>query len=805
MAFRCEDTTLERLEWGRLLRALADCAATARGRDACQGDLFGATHATVRELCSETIEARRLLDAGTSLRLHEIDDTRPLLASLALGKAPAPQSLAGLARTLRTSEALRRSLGRDERVPRLADLVSTLPELARLAARIESVVTPEGEIREDASPELRRLRRRARDLETEVERRMTALLRHPDVQRDLQDSYATSRNDRPVLPVRADARRRIRGIVHDFSASGTTVFIEPESVIDAGNRLRMTRREVEHEVERILRELAETCQSHGDEIEAVSATLEHVDLAMARARLAIRLGANPVELVDSGSIQLRALAHPLLAIEAGLPGGGVPNDVCLETEARGLVISGPNAGGKTVIAKAIGLAALCVRAGMQVLCAEDSRMPIFDAVFADIGDAQDLRSGLSTFSARMAHLAQIVSEAEPATLVILDEVGEGTEPSEGAALAQAALEALVDRGASVIATTHFTRLKELAGEDARFVNACAEFDPEELAPTYRITVGVPGVSGAVWVAQRMGVPEAVVARASGLLDGEERKLEALTQSLSELRQELEAEREQARRARDESAALRDEYSERIEQLRCERERALDAMRSELEGAYASAREEIADVVRRLQRGGTPDGKEANRAHEALLELRTRIERSEAEHRPQRRAPMRRGEVQWEHLEPGARLEVEGMSGPMVLVEGPDRRGRIVVRKGSARMTLDKQRVRAVLHDPSGSGSPRQPERIRVEVQQTSPEPVGLSPECDLRGMRVDEALDRAEAHLSQGLGAGVASLTFIHGHGTGALRSAIREWLRAAPGVTDFAPAPQSLGGDGVTIATLGG
>jgi len=804
MGFRCDAKTLERLEWGRLVAALRQCAATARGRDACDRDLFAQTHAGARELLAETREARLLLDAGTPLRLSEVGDERPLLEALAIGRLPEPDQLAGLARTLRTALALRRSLASDARIPRLADLVSTLPELSALAGALEAVVTPTGEVREDATPELGRLRRRERELEHDIERRMAALLRHPDVQRDLQEGYVTSRNDRPVLPVKAEARRRVRGIVHDLSASGTTVFIEPESVIDLGNRLRMARREIEHEVDRILRELGDRCQAEIDGIEATGATLEHLDLALARARLAGRLGAHDVEPLEAGALELRSLAHPLLALEAGLPGGGVPNDVVLDEQVRGLVISGPNAGGKTVLAKAVGLAALCLRAGLQVLCGSDSRMPLFDAVFADIGDAQDLRSGLSTFSARMENLAQIVAGAGPLTLVILDEIGEGTEPSEGAALAQAALEELVERGASVIATTHFNRLKELAGDDPRFVNACAEFDPEDLSPTYRVTLGVPGLSGAVWVAQRMGLHASVIDRARSLMDGEERKLEALTRDLSELRQQLETERESARSAREESSAARDAYAARIERLSEAREEALRSMGAELEDSYRQARSEIAEIMRRLQRGSEPDGREANRALEALAELRERVEQSEARHRP-KRPPMRRGEVVWEQLEPGARLEVEGLLGPVVLVELPDRRGRIVVRKGSARMTLEARRVRAVLSEPVGAArSEPAPSRVRIEVERVH-EPIGLCPECDLRGLRVDEALDRAEAHLGHVLGSGVSSVSFIHGHGTGALRSAIREWLRAAPGVESFGAAPQSLGGEGVTIAQLRG
>jgi len=801
MAFLCDAATLERLEWPRLVRALAGCAATRRGAEACARELFAATRAGAQELAEETAEARSLLAEGAPLGLHEVADLRALMGSLGSGRLPEASQLAEVVRTLRAAGRLRSLLAEHARAPRLADLARTLPRLDALRDSIERAVTNEGEVREDATPELRRARRQARDLESEIERRMASLLRQSDIQRHLQEHYATSRDDRPVLPVRADARGQVRGIVHDVSASGTTVFIEPEACIEPGNRLRIARREIEREVERLLRALGDACAAESEAIEATGATLEHIDLALARARLADRLGAQPVEQTDSGSLELRALAHPLLALEAGLPGGGVPNDVLLEPMTRGLVISGPNAGGKTVLAKAVGLAALSARAGLQILCADGSRMPTFDAVFADIGDAQDLRSGLSTFSARMATLARIVAQSGPHALVILDEIGEGTEPGEGAALAQAALEALVERGATVIATTHFNRLKELAGTDPRFVNACAEFDAATLAPTYRVRVGVPGSSGAVWVAQRMGLQAEVTERARRLMDHEDRKLEALTRSLSELRQELEGEREQAERARLSSDAAREDYERRLERLRAAREQALAAMRSELEEAYREARGEIAEIMRRLQRGDRSDGTAANLAHGELSEIRERVEQTEARHAEPRRRERAPRALDWERIEPGARLQVSGLAGEAVLVELPDKRGRIVIRCGTGRVTLDRERVQRVL----GGARPRPKPTLRsmhVEIER-SEAPEGLSPECDLRGLRVDEALDRADAHLTQVLGSGAESITFIHGHGTGALRSAIREWLRSAPGVAGFEPAAQRAGGDGVTVAKL--
>ena len=798
MSFRCDPATVARLEWDRLVECLAECAATSRGVEACRGDLFQATRASVLERLEETAEVRALLEAGEPLSFAGAVDLRDLLEALKRGRAVTAAALAGVRSTLDASARLRAFLlERRGSAPRLADLAGTLPELAPLSAEIARVISDEGEVRGDASPELVRLRKRVRELEGEIERRMAACLRNASLQPHLQDDYVTNREGRPVLPVRADARSRVPGIVHDVSSSGTTVFIEPEAVVEHGNRLRMARTEAEREVERLLRQLITRVESESSAIAATGATLEALDLAYAKGRLSLKLAASAPEI--DGVLELRGLRHPLLLLEAGLaPDQVVANDVVLPQGVRGLVISGPNAGGKTVVAKAIGLAALAVRAGLEPPCDPGSRIPVFEAVCADIGDEQDLRAGLSTFSARMANLARIVSEADDGTLVIVDEVGDGTEPGEGAALAQSVLEALVERGATVIATTHFNRLKELAGGDERFANASAEFDPATLQPTYRIILGVPGSSGATWVAERMGLAPPVVARARELLDNDDRKLEALTRNLSELRQELEAERREATLGRERSESARQAYEARLAQLRASREQALAAMKADLETAFVGAREEIASVMRSLQAGRAEDGPAANRALGELHAIEERTTAAELAHDEPVERP--RQLVDWKHVELGARVEIEGIRGEAVLLELPNSRGRVVVRVGSARTELPARRVLRTLEGVATPEAPRRAAHTEVERAPVSDE---ATPECDLRGLRVDEAIDRAEAHLHAVLGHGVAQVRFIHGHGTGALRSAIRSWLRTAPGVAGFQPGGEHEGGNGVTIASL--
>ena len=801
MTFRASDATLARLEWPRLLELLAAQAATERGAAALRELEFPATHGGVRELLARTSEARKLVDAGSEPPFGGVADLRAALAELSRGRTLQARELAAFLVTLDAARRIRTSVGGNaELAPGLAALAETLPDLRELERALAAVVTPAGEIRDDASPELRRQRRRVRELEGEIERQMARHLRDPDVQTHLQDSYATLRENRPVLPIRAEARQRVRGIVHDVSSSGTTVFIEPEDVVESGNRLRIAQTELTREIERLLSALCAQAREFARELEAQGATLEALDAAFARGRLSRRAGAREPRIAEPGGFELRGLRHPLLLLEAGLaPEDVVPNDLALADGARCLVISGPNAGGKTVAAKAVGLAALSLRAGLHVSCDEGSALPIVDAVFAEIGDEQDLRAGLSTFSARMANLAAVVAQADSQSLVIADEIGEGTEPGEGAALAQAILEALVERGALVLATTHFNRLKEIAGSDPRFANASAEFDPSTLLPTFRIHMGQPGSSGAMGAAQRMGVDEAVVERARELLDREDSRLEALTRGLSELRQELEAERRLALRMREESEAARGAYESRLAALRGAREQALAAMKADLEAAFTRARAEIAHVVRGLQRGEAAPGPAANRAHAELARIRERTESAErAQAEPAPAASPPRAEIPDAALAVGARVELAGVRTPALVVAAPDRRGRLAVRIGAARTVVGRERVVRVLGSDAPKPKPAAHVSLRREVEEA---PSHL--DCDLRGLRVDEALERADAALQRLLGRGGGRVTFIHGHGTGALRDAIRAWLRAVPGVESFAPGGPREGGNGVTVATL--
>jgi DNA mismatch repair protein MutS2 len=577
--------------------------------------------------------------------------------------------------------------------------------------------------------------------------------------------------------------------VHDASSSGTTVFIEPEAVVDLNNRLKTAEIEIERETLRVLRRLARCVVERLPEIESGVEVLEQIDLAFARGRLSQRMNAVEPSLGPDGSFELYALRHPLLPVDSA-----VPNDIRLWDGPSVLLISGPNAGGKTVAMKAVAIAALSVRAGLHVAALPGSRMGVVDAVLADIGDEQDLRESLSTFSAHMANLARIVESASSRCLVILDEIGAGTDPSEGASLAQAILETLAETGARVIATTHYSLLKEMASADPRFLNASVELDEETLAPTYR-------PSSATAVAGRMGLRPEVLERANALLEREDRQLDRLLVELSANRVALETERREARRLRAETETARDEYRHKLERLQQRRDQLFRSLRDDLEAAFKNAHEEVAQVIRGLQR--RPSARDAALARERLLTLEDRAKQvEEALLGPEEEAA---DLIDWRYAKPGATVRIRG-GGEAVLLALPDRRGRAAVRVGSARILVAANQLA-----PAEAAKPqaRKRDHIRVEPARTA-QGGGSDLEhdttrCELRGLRVEEALDRAIFALDRAASAGRSRVILIHGVGTGALRDAIREYLAESPYVERFAPGEPSEGGEGVTLAILEG
>jgi len=806
MSFAATQKTLERLEWDRVLSRLADFARTPRGRHRFAppieagpaptgASLFEASIEGVRERLAVTSEARALIDAGFEPPLGDVRDVADSLNRATKDGVLAAAELRDLGSTLGSLRDTRR-FARDhgDAAARIADRAEPIASYGELIAEIDRCIEPNGEISDAASDTLADARRDSHRLATEIQKRAERFIRDPDTLSHLSDSYYTVRHDRYVLPVRADSRGSIRGIVHDASNSGTTVFIEPEALVELNNRRKRAEIAVEQETLRILRDLSRRTGLAAPEIEAGLEAATEIDCAFARARLSQSLDAREPVVREDGIVRLPQLRHPLIpAAEV------VPNDVALGDGVTTLVISGPNAGGKTVCMKAVAMAALFVRAGLHVPAGEGARIDFFEEVLADIGDEQDIREHLSTFSAHMANLATIVDRASASSLVVLDEVGVGTDPGEGAALAQAILEKLADSGARTIATTHYNLLKEMAESDERFANASVEFDPETLEPTYRLRTGFPGTSSAAAVAARMGLRQDVLDRANQILDREDRQLDRMLSELAASRAALEREQAETARVREETESVRDLHRAKLEKLQNRRDDLYQAMRADLDRIFGEAHAQVAAVIRDLQRGGRAQDAAHARDRLIALEERARAEESNAALASDPRPP---GEpMDWNRAHAGDPVEVDG-AGPGVLDSLPDRRGRVSVRVGAARLQVPRERVHP--SDEPAARPARQP-RVSISSVETASDTAAIAgaARCDLRGLRVEEVDDRLIEAIDRAAAGGGGSLTIVHGLGTGALRDAVRRYLRESPYIADFEAAPRDEGGDGVTLAKL--
>jgi DNA mismatch repair protein MutS2 len=698
-----------------------------------------------------------------------------------------------LASTRRTRELLR-----DPRRPVvargiLADIGDRLPEARDREAAIERAIAEDGEVRDEASPLLRRLRRELRGAESELVALLDRIMGALEPHQQVSDMSVTVRNGRFVIPIRREARRAVAGIVQDTSATGATLFVEPPAAVEAGNRIRELEAEERREVDRILRELTDALRPLREALAAGHGALVEFDTLYARARYATDFGCHPAELGSpTDGFVIYDGRHPLLIAQGKTV---VPFDLTMDAHERTLLVSGPNTGGKTVLLKSIALCSVLAQCGVPSPVGPGSRLAIFDDVFADVGDEQSIQASLSTFSAHVKNLGDILAGATPSSLVLIDELGSGTDPLEGAALGGAVLEDLTARGTLTLATTHLGALKELATEVPGLVNASLQFDAVQLAPTYRLIKGVPGRSYGLSIARRLALPERVLTRAEARVPRVERDVEALLADL-ERRDAALADRERA--AADAAADVADRTGRLEARERDLRDRDREFERRSRHDArryLLHARAQVEQTVRELRDAGAVGGADgAERARHA----RHRVEELVAE-QGDALAALTDAEPATTPSDLGA------ASGPLRVgdvVEVPTlggRTGRLLdVRDGDALIAVGalKMRVPAETLRPSKRSVPVEP----VAVSAESPEP-DAAREIDVRGMRVAEVDDVVLHAIDAAVRADLTELRIIHGKGTGALRECVAEMLRKDTRVTSVRLGAWNEGGVGVTVA----
>jgi len=791
--------TLEDLAFPEVLAALGQRCRTAAGRSRALVRSFLDDASAIRESLARLDEARALLQAQVSLPLGGVADIRGSVERAEKSGLLEPHELTGCTQTLfafsRTREVLQQRSGM---APRLAFVGQRLPDLEKLAVRIDRCFEADGEISERASPALKEARDRIRGLHRAIKSRLDALLHDERFLLHLRESYYTLRNNRYVVPVLAQARAEVPGIVHNASQSGQTLFVEPESLVGIGNDLAIAQSVALEEERRVLQELSDAVGRESARIlEGVDAAAE-LDEAEAAAQLGADLDAStPVVEDPDGPLVLLQLRHPLLVLRGREV---VPNDVRLEGEVRALVISGPNAGGKTVTLTAVGLCAVLLRAGLQIPAAAGSQLPLFTSVHSAVGDAQDLAQDLSTFSAHVRELRRILESAGPGALALIDEIAAVTDPREGAALAIAVLEELIGRGVRVLVTTHLEELKALTHVDRRFLNARVGFDSKRMAPTYKLQLGASGTSSALDLASRMGLAPHVVDRARELVRSSGGPLAQALAAAEEERRALSEELERARvataAAEASAGALAAERSEFAEQRRAEESAHAERLRIESERALAEVSSQLAE----LRQQASVERAEAARAVLAA-QAETARARAEALSRQSARVTLSPAP---DTLRVGDVVHHLGLRRDVTVLELAG--GEVLVSAGALKMRVPRAELAGARGEKPVSRFPSS-ERGRASLDRaTEAAPRALDAPAlrvDVRGLRAEEAVREVESFLDQAFRNGDPGVLVLHGHGTGALKQAVREYLEDSPYVRMYRPGESHEGGDGVTVVGL--
>jgi DNA mismatch repair protein MutS2 len=801
---------LDLLEWPRLAGHVAGFASTAAGERHCAALPLPPSCAESRALLAETTELLGLdgvLEGGLSFR--GVADIAATVLRCAKGGTAGGEALLDVATTLAAARRLRRQIEAEDLRPVTSALVADLRTLPELEQRLHFAIEEGGRVADRASAELEGLRRQLQGVRAERRERLQELVRRWG--NLLQDTVVAERNGRPVLAVKAGAASQVAGIVHDSSASGSTVFVEPQAVISLGNRLReLEGREREIE-EQILAELSALVGEEAGALEHLQAVLVRLDAGVARARYGAWLGAVRPELEadPAAPFEFRELRHPLLLWQERRDAGRpvVPVSLRVGAELRVVAITGPNTGGKTVTLKSLGLAALMARAGLFLPCSGTPRLPWCGQVLADIGDEQSLQQNLSTFSGHIRRIARIlealgarsgVSIPQGASLVLLDEVGAGTDPTEGAALAAALLRELAERARLTVATTHFGELKALKYADPRFENASVAFDVETLSPTYHLQWGIPGRSNALAIAARLGLDGRVVAAAAEQLaaagEGEGGGVNRVIEGLEQQRRQQQEAAEAAAVVLARTELLHEELLARWEQQKEQSAELQEQRRQQLERSIREGQGEVRRLIRRLRRGAADaDRGDGRSAGEVARQAGQRLKRLEAEHRPQ---PQRREHAGWKPLVGDrVRLLALGKAAEVLAISADGLE--LTLRCGVLRSTVALAAIEGLNGEkPAPQAPPPVTVRSRRAPGSRGPQVRTEANTVDVRGLRVHEA----EAAVEERLRGANGPVWVIHGIGTGKLKRGLREWLAGVPYVERVSDAEQGDGGMGCSV-----
>ena len=788
------ERSLRVLEFHKIRAELSKYCVSDMGREKCEALVPTNRIADVRRMQQETEEARVVLTYLGGTPMIPFADVRASLHLAEIGSALSPRALLDIAACLRAARAARDALVTDrDNTPMLTANASRLSTNRTLEQAIGDAILSEEEIADRASPELFTIRRKMRSCNERVRERLNGMIHSPTTQKYLQEAIITMRADRYVLPVKQEYRGMVPGIVHDQSATGATIFVEPMAVVEIGNELKQLIASEKAEIDRILRALSAQVAPDAAAIADNLAILAQLDFAFAKASLAREMMACEPKVNDEGRIDIRRGRHPLID-----PQKVVPLDIRLGADFTTLIITGPNTGGKTVTLKTTGLFTLMAQSGLQLPAEHGTELAVFDDVFADIGDEQSIEQSLSTFSGHMTNIVSILTQVTPDSLVLFDELGAGTDPTEGAALAQAILSTLLDMHTRTVATTHYSELKEYALTTENVENASVEFDVTTLRPTYRLSIGIPGKSNAFEISRKLGLPEFVIGKAKELLSKEQVRFEDVIANAEYHRQVAEKERQIAEEASREMVAIRNQAEAERKKLEEQRERSIKKAKEEAKRIVENARREsdaiIAELRAMKKAGGAQEHeiqrvrKQVDTAQEALAD------------KPEEAA----GEVP-KSVKVGDMVHIASMDVDATVMSLPDAKGYLQLKVGMMKMRAQMSDLRTlsltqklIKKEQKKQEHKRAMREQRVDVM-TRP----VRQELDVRGMALDEAIPEVQKFLDDAMLSSLGEVSIIHGNGTGILRAGIQDCLRRHPCVSSFRLGRYGEGETGVTIVSL--
>lgn len=790
--------SLDALEWPRLFARLLDECSTPYGVRHWQDMPFLPDAEAVRRHLDEVDALKILLVRyNEPTGLTRLPDVTALLERLAKGGLLTLDETHRLHLNLKQGhlieDFIRRHVKKEPRTDVLSGLLAAFPEISAVTGKLDHYLEEDGRLRETASPTLAGLSRKRRDTRKALQDKLQSYLGNPNLAKAFAGHSPTERDGRYVLPVQASFKSQVPGMVHGTSATGATLYIEPQGAVELNNTLVTVESEIQREIDRVLREICDFLGEHLGTLTPWFDALGALDRRLGAARLGIRLKAEPPEVVENGHvIDLRQMRHPLLVLGTTAE-TVVPNDFQLGGDVRTLVITGPNTGGKTVVLKAAGLCALMLKAGLHLPVAEGSRMSLFLNVLAEIGDQQNIEQNLSTFSAHMTRLQHFLSaEQLEGTLVLIDEITAGTDPAEGQALAKAILDTFYEKSALSVVTTHLGELKVEAHQHPGYLNASVEFDADTLSPTYRLMMGIPGTSNAITIARRLGLDDAIVAKAQAALSAPARDSAQLIEELERQNRKLKEELHMAEMYRKEAQASYEKAEAEKRRIEAEKRKTLDMFRTGLKSRIHDLNRDVKRMRKDMQTDRLQDTDEAARQ---LKELEKGADEL-LENAQQEIGPgtlLSPDDIRLGDTLESKRLNV---SGEVVSVSGDE----ITLQVGLMKINVPV----TDLQPPLSRRQAKKRHHQEVQTQSRVPAPsILVSGECDVRGFRAEEALEAVEKFLDEAVLANRTQVGIIHGLGTGALKRAIRQYLDSCRHVKRHYPAEAMDGGDGKTIVEL--